>query len=99
MLEVPGSRRNPRVQIFPLEYLEIHARYSGGSLETFTKLIVSADKNRLAALAAGPPGWCGGRTQIIISLYSKFFGEAFLKFLWQPNTIFLLSNLFVNQML
>jgi hypothetical protein len=66
MLEVSGSRRNPRIPIFPPEYLEIHARYSSGSLETFICLIISENKNRVAALAAGPPGWFGGRTQIFV---------------------------------
>jgi hypothetical protein len=66
MLEVSGSRRNPRAQIFPLEYIEIHARYSSSFLETFICRIIPEDKNQQAVLPAGSPGWPGSRTQIFI---------------------------------
>jgi hypothetical protein len=73
-----GSRRYPRVQIIPLDYLEIHARESSGSLETFICLIISNDKNRVVALAAGPTGWCGGWTQIFIIIL-KILRRSLLK--------------------
>jgi hypothetical protein len=75
---VSGSRRNPRVQIFPLEYLEILAKYSSGSWETFICLIISEDKNRVVALAAGPPEWCGGRNQIFVFIL-KILRRSLLK--------------------
>jgi hypothetical protein len=61
--EVPGSRPNPRVQIFPPEYLGTYALQKYGVHGIFVCLIMFQDKNWVVTPPVTPKGWGGGRTQ------------------------------------
>jgi hypothetical protein len=60
---VPGSRPNPRVQIFPPEYLGTYVLYKDSVFEVFVCLIIFQDKNRVVAPPVTPKGRGGDWTQ------------------------------------
>jgi hypothetical protein len=61
--KVPGSGPNPRVQIFPPEYLGSYALYKVGVFGTFVCFIMFQDKNRVVAPPVTPKRRDGGQTQ------------------------------------
>jgi hypothetical protein len=60
---VPGSRPNPRVKIFPPEYLGTYALQEDGVFGVFVCLIKLQDKNWVVAPPVTPKGRGGGWTQ------------------------------------
>jgi hypothetical protein len=61
--KVPGSKPNPRVQIFPPEYLGTYALEKDGVFGTFVCLIMFQHKNRVVAPPVTPKGRGSGQTQ------------------------------------
>jgi hypothetical protein len=59
ILAVPGSGSNPRVQMFPPEYLEILKLQRVGFLGTFVCIGVLKEKNQVTSWPAAPRGQSG----------------------------------------
>jgi hypothetical protein len=77
--EVPGSRPNPRVQIFLPEYLGNYALQKDGFFGVFVYLIMFQDKNRVVAPPVTPRGRGSGKTQnlmIILKIQSIQFNQS-----------------------
>jgi hypothetical protein len=70
--KVPESRPNPRVQIFPPEYLETNAFYKDGVFGTFVCLVMSQDKNRVVAPPVTQKGRGFDRPQNLMITTTKY---------------------------
>jgi hypothetical protein len=70
-LEVPVSRHNPRVQIFPPEYFGTYASKKDGVVGTFVSLIMLQDGNQVVASLATPEEQDGSWTQNVISYFGR----------------------------